>query len=59
MNLDDLKDCTILYVEDETSIQNQTKMILDDFVQKIIVANDGEEGLKIALEEDIDLLSQI
>ncbi|WP_024954878.1 response regulator [Sulfurospirillum arcachonense] len=56
MDLNCLKDCVILYVEDEQSIQSQTKMILDDFVKEVIVASDGEEGLKIALETDIDII---
>lgn len=56
MDLNCLKDCVILYVEDEISVQNQTKMILDDFVKEVKVASDGEEGLKIALEEDIDII---
>ncbi len=56
MNFDDLKDCTILYVEDEVSVQNQTKLILNDFVGEILVANDGNKGLKLALERDIDLI---
>jgi len=56
MDLNCLKDCVLLYVEDEQSVQNQTKMILDDFVKEVRVANDGEEGLKIALEEDIDII---
>ena len=56
MNLDDLRDCTVLYVEDEISVQNQTKLILNDFVGEVIVASDGEEGLKLALERDVDLI---
>lgn len=56
MDLNCLKDCIILYVEDEKSVQDQTKMILDDFVKKVIVANDGKEGLKIALEQNVDII---
>jgi DNA-binding response OmpR family regulator len=56
MDLNCLKDCIILYVEDEQSVQNQTKMILDDFVKEVRVASDGEEGLKMALEDDIDII---
>ncbi len=56
MDLNCLKDCVILYVEDEQSVQNQTKMILDDFVKEVKIASDGVEGLKIALEEDIDII---
>lgn len=56
MDLNCLKDCVVLYVEDEQSVQDQTKMILDDFVKEVKVASDGEEGLKIALAEDIDII---
>ncbi len=56
MDFNSLKDIVILYVEDELSVQNQTKMILSDFVKEIIVANDGKEGLDIALSRDIDLI---
>ena len=56
MDLNCLKDCVILYVEDEKSVQNQTKMILDDFVKEVRVASDGDEGLKMALEGDIDII---
>ncbi|MBE0491560.1 MAG: response regulator [Sulfurospirillum sp.] len=56
MDLNALKDCVILYVEDELSVQNQTRMILGDFVKKVIVASNGEDGLKIALEEDVDII---
>ena len=56
MDLNCLKDCVLLYVEDEQSVQNQTKMILDDFVKEVRVASDGEEGLRMALEDDIDII---
>lgn len=56
MDLNCLKDCVILYIEDEISVQHQTKMILDDFVKEVRVANNGEEGLKIALSEKIDII---
>jgi len=56
MDFNSLKDIIILYVEDELSVQNQTKMILGDFVKEIIVANDGQEGLEIAINRDVDLI---
>ncbi len=56
MDLNCLKECIILYVEDEQSVRNQTKMILDDFVKEVRVASDGEQGLKMALEGDIDVI---
>lgn len=56
MDLNCLKDCIILYVEDEPSVRNQTKMILEDFVKEVRVANNGEEGLQMALEGGIDII---
>lgn len=56
MDLNYLKECTVLYVEDEKSIQKQTKMILDDFVKEVRVASDGQRGLEMALEDDIDVI---
>lgn len=56
MDLNSLKDCTILYVEDEQSVRNQTKLILEDFVKEVIIAEDGEQGLKLALEKEIDII---
>lgn len=56
MDLNSLKDCVILYVEDDISVQNQTKMILGDFVKEVIVANDGEEGLRSLSERNVDLI---
>ena len=40
------KDIKILYVEDEESVREQTKMMFDLFFDKVDVAVDGEEGLK-------------
>lgn len=31
-------------------------MILKDFVKEVYLASNGEEGLKIALEKDIDII---
>lgn len=56
MDLNCLKDCVILYVEDETTVQEQTKMILDDFVKEVILASDGVQGLQIALDRQVDII---
>lgn len=56
MDLNSLKDCVILYVEDDPSVREQTRLILADFVREIIVAEDGEIGLKLACERDVDLI---
>ena len=56
MDFNGLKDCVVLYVEDEKSVQTQTQMILKDFVKEVYLANNGAEGLKIALEKEIDII---
>ncbi|MBE0496364.1 MAG: DNA-binding response regulator [Campylobacterales bacterium] len=56
MDLNSLKECVILYVEDEASVREQTRLILADFVKEIVVASDGKEGLEMALEREFDLI---
>lgn len=56
MDFNGLKDCVVLYVEDEKSVQMQTQMILKDFVKEVYLASNGEEGLKIALEKEVDII---
>lgn len=56
MDFNSLKDCVVLYVEDEQSVQTQTQMILKDFVKEVYLASSGEEGLKIALEKKVDII---
>ena len=56
MDFNSLKDCVVLYVEDEKSVQMQTQMILKDFVKEVHLASNGEEGIKIALEYPIDII---
>ncbi len=56
MDLNSLKNLELLYVEDDADVMNQTKLILDDFVKKVHVASNGEEGLQIALKENIDII---
>ena len=56
MDFNSLKDCVVLYVEDEKSVQTQTQMILKDFVKEVYLASSGEEGIKIALEKKVDII---
>jgi len=56
VDLNSLKNLELLYVEDDADVMNQTKLILDDFVKKVHVASNGEEGLQIALKENIDII---
>lgn len=56
MDFNSLKDCVVLYVEDEKAVREQTQMILKDFVKEVYLASNGEEGLKIALEKEVDII---
>ncbi|MDD2383341.1 MAG: response regulator transcription factor [Sulfurospirillaceae bacterium] len=56
MDFNSLKDCVVLYVEDEKSVQMQTQMILKDFVKEVYLASNGEEGIKLALEKHVDII---
>ena len=53
MDFNSLRDCVVLYVEDEKSVRDQTQMILRDFVKEVHLASNGEEGLRLALEKEI------
>lgn len=57
-NISILKNITILYAEDETSLREITLNILKGFTKKQFVAENGLEGLNLfkAHEEDIDLI---
>lgn len=56
MDFNSLKDCVVLYVEDEKSVRDQTYMILKDFVKEVFLASNGEEGLSLALQKDVDII---
>ena len=56
MDFNSLKECVVLYVEDEKTVREQTHLILKDFVKEMYVASSGEEGLKIALEKEVDVI---
>ena len=56
MNFNGLKECVVLYVEDEKAVREQTQLILKDFVKEIYLASNGEEGLNIALQKEVDII---
>jgi diguanylate cyclase (GGDEF)-like protein len=58
MNLELLTSLTILYAEDESSLQEDIFQNISPFVKKIYRADDGQEGLKIFREkrDEIDLI---
>ncbi len=56
MDLNSLKDIELLYVEDDKDVLNQTKLILDDFVKNVSVAEDGEEALEMLKANKYDII---
>ncbi len=46
-NLEELKNITVLYVEDEDDIRKTTSQTLDKLFKKIYLASNGEEGLDV------------
>ena len=51
-----LKYLKVLYVEDEEDILKFASMVLEDFVDKLLVAKNGKEALEILAKEEIDLV---
>jgi diguanylate cyclase (GGDEF)-like protein len=58
MNFELLKTISVLYVEDELSLQEEVCQNLSPFVKEVFTANDGKEGLKHYIENanKIDLI---
>ena len=56
MDLNSLKDIDLLYVEDDKSVREQTKLILDDFVNEVVVAENGEEALELLKNRKFDII---
>ena len=58
MNKEILKNICVLYVEDENDIREFTSKLLSSLLKKIYVAQDGQDGLNIFIENvnEIDLI---
>ncbi|CAI8196139.1 MAG: Cyclic di-GMP phosphodiesterase PdeB [Arcobacter lacus] len=58
INISNLKNITVLYVEDEDDLRNVTSQILKNFTKKQFLAQNGKEGLDIFKEneKEIDLV---
>ena len=50
------KKLTLLYVEDNKAIKDMTLMLLKNFFNNIIVAEDGEDGLEKFNSNNIDII---
>lgn len=51
MDFDDLKEITVLYVEDEDVLRNSIADMLQDVCKGVFTASNGEEGYKLFLEQ--------
>jgi len=51
-----LKNCTLLYVEDNKDMQQYMKIFLEDKLKKLIIAEDGIDGLKCYVEHQPDIV---
>ena len=51
MNFDDLKEITVLYVEDENILRESIADMLQDVCKGVFTASNGEEGYKLFLEK--------
>ena len=50
------KDLNALYIEDDITLQQETKKILDRIFASVVCANDGIEGLKRYKEQKFDII---
>lgn len=51
-----LKNLTLLYVEDDDDTRQSASIILEDYVNRLIVAKNGKEALEIFQNQKIDLI---
>lgn len=56
MKLDALSKLTVLYVEDDIDTANITSMILEDYVDRLLIAKNGQEALNLFKLHKVDLL---
>ena len=55
-NLAELKNLTLLYVEDNEEVARVSTMVLEDYIERIFVAKNGIEALEIFDTHQIDLI---
>lgn len=48
------KQMTLLYVEDDLSLQENTKLLFENFFASVTTANDGQEGLDLYLKAHLE-----
>lgn len=56
MSYEKLKNLTLLYVEDDTDTRQASATILEDYVGKLIVAQNGKEALELFTHNQVDII---
>lgn len=58
INKELLKNFKLLYIEDDTTVREELSKLMSDFFAKVYIANDGQEGYEIFLNnsDEIDII---
>jgi CheY-like chemotaxis protein len=56
MNIELIKTLKVLYVEDEIALRDITSSSIKSIIKKLVVADNGKEGLEKFKEEEFDLI---
>lgn len=56
MNIELIKTLRVLYVEDEIALRDITSSSIESIISKLVVADNGKEGLDKFNEEEFDLV---
>lgn len=56
MDIERMKTLKVLYVEDEIALRDITSSSIESIVKKLVVADNGKEGLEKFYLEDFDLI---
>ena len=56
MNIELIKPLRVLYVEDEIALRDITSSSIESIVSKLVVADNGKEGLEKFNQEEFDLI---
>ena len=56
MNIELIKTLRVLYVEDEIALRDITSSSIESIINKLVVADNGKEGLEKFQEDEFDLI---
>ena len=58
MNIELIKTLKVLYVEDEIALRDITSSSIESIISKLVVADNGKDGLEKFTNEEFDLISK-